>query len=1044
MPPCGTDTAGRHKLLTLYSDSRKLPLSQYNTVSSNVYTTNVRNLSLKDYCIARKYYCELHHNTKCTQQCDSMINAGRAVLENGVLPLRTVFRTYFPDVTYHSVNAKRLLLQMPLVAVRLQSKGDKRGELFLMEFVKDLDYEKVVGFLNREFDKASGKKTLTKADVRSILSLAQSDRERETISYAVYKASGITSNQAQKHFGLSNMAPRALEVEKSITEVKEIRDAVDNLANTQDSALLATYGIFDEESSNCGSSENESSDELAVDENNQKFSLSDDILFETLKMSEYNWFELVERTEAATEDTFDNNARKELDGFYKRISQFGLTDVESQKVNMSYGAFLAAEDDMQSEERICRIINGEVVTDTESDDPEAYVGLKDDFSKTSLSEASIALVKKKRISIRRRGSRLKAKMIAERRFLSRKCSKRQNWILSKCPDIGNVIEEYVKDNNVGADCWRRTGVLTFDGNTKLKSKVTYESIRQHLQHVYKQHFSYGSVVQLCVARNRRRRSAARYKGVAKVTTRRARKGFNLKYNPDSHWSSAFYRGLNQVQYENGGDILNINCDDASGFRLDTMTTCKQYAAPTVQGCDVNTTRTDYVNKHPSVLQTTSYNFTGTRTTAEACVGVVKAQPLHQKNSAQHASDLKMLSQKPALGVIFNQNGNEKPKSVDCVRVDGASDEGPSHLEVHYWWTEWHVHNKKIATLVTTRSSGSSYLNRVELQNGCLSRGHANTFIPSTLGGSCIDPESGLIDEQKLKYNLDLAIEAYINRVDGCPCGDATLQLFKGSDSCEYQKKSKKLDVFLKGSKKKKEELKREDPESFAEFDRIWTIRNSHMAHGLPSYVFYLYCCYKPDCEHPICQFQPRPESVPTWYSGGPLITHLPFPVPDSSKPWGGTTCEQCKGFCAGHYVRDPVFIDVFNSDSVKSIHKPPSVILKQLFTSCSGPLTSDDSLESAAKECLLPIEEARVWCDHLQTVMDNRRRGTKKAAATRAAKKAQNNNYCGSCGQDYRQAVEGQMWIFCDMCEVWYCCECEKIDRIPETPTYMCIKCCES
>ena len=102
--------------------------------------------------------------------------------------------------------------------------------------------------------------------------------------------------------------------------------------------------------------------------------------------------------------------------------------MESQKVNIiSYGAFLAAEDDMQSEERICRIINGEVVTDTESDDPESYVGLKDDFSKTSLSKASIALVKN-RISICRRGSRLKAKMIAERRFLSRKCSKWQNEI----------------------------------------------------------------------------------------------------------------------------------------------------------------------------------------------------------------------------------------------------------------------------------------------------------------------------------------------------------------------------------------------------------------------------------------------------------------------------------------------------------------------------------------------------------------------------------------------------------------------------------------
>ena len=45
-----------------------------------------------------------------------------------------------------------------------------------------------------------------------------------------------------------------------------------------------------------------------------------------------------------------------------------------------------------------------------------------------------------------------------------------------------------------------------------------------MQEVYKRKFGYGTVVQLCVARNRRRLSATRYKGVAQVTSRRARKG----------------------------------------------------------------------------------------------------------------------------------------------------------------------------------------------------------------------------------------------------------------------------------------------------------------------------------------------------------------------------------------------------------------------------------------------------------------------------------------------------------------------------------------
>lgn len=93
------------------------------------------------------------------------------------------------------------------------------------------------------------------------------------------------------------------------------------------------------------------------------------------------------------------------------------------------------------------------------------------------------------------------------------------------------MEDFGTANNVGADAWRRTGILTFDGNIKNTQKVTYERIRQHLEEAYGRHFSYGTVVQLCVARNKRRKSADRYKGVAQITTRRARKGFQLKYNP---------------------------------------------------------------------------------------------------------------------------------------------------------------------------------------------------------------------------------------------------------------------------------------------------------------------------------------------------------------------------------------------------------------------------------------------------------------------------------------------------------------------------------
>ena len=48
--------------------------------------------------------------------------------------------------------------------------------------------------------------------------------------------------------------------------------------------------------------------------------------------------------------------------------------------------------------------------------------------------------------------------------------------MTECPDIGKTIEKFLEEHNVSADAWRRTGVLTFDGNAKLKSKVTYQKI----------------------------------------------------------------------------------------------------------------------------------------------------------------------------------------------------------------------------------------------------------------------------------------------------------------------------------------------------------------------------------------------------------------------------------------------------------------------------------------------------------------------------------------------------------------------------------------
>ena len=69
--------------------------------------------------------------------------------------------------------------------------------------------------------------------------------------------------------------------------------------------------------------------------------------------------------------------------------------------------------------------------------------------------------------------------------------------------------------------------------------------------------------------------------------------------------------------------------------------------------------------------------------------------------------------------------------------------------------------------MTVCSSGASYLNRVELQNGCLAIGHANLFILSTLRGNLI--MDGKVEETILDSNLRVAMDLYIDHTNKSPC-----------------------------------------------------------------------------------------------------------------------------------------------------------------------------------------------------------------------------------------------------------------------------------
>ena len=94
-------------------------------------------------------------------------------------------------------------------------------------------------------------------------------------------------------------------------------------------------------------------------------------------------------------------------------------------------------------------MNGIIVTDSESDNPEDYVRVQ-----SPNPSSNKPLLLKCRKAIRKWARRLRVKTVVQSRLLSKKTSKRMSKILMECPDIGKCMEKFVQERNVGADGWR--------------------------------------------------------------------------------------------------------------------------------------------------------------------------------------------------------------------------------------------------------------------------------------------------------------------------------------------------------------------------------------------------------------------------------------------------------------------------------------------------------------------------------------------------------------------------------------------------------------
>ena len=135
------------ELVYIYSTESSKLLCDPQRICDSVYVSMFNQLSLSEYVLARTEHCKSKHKQACTR-CTRMLQVATTVLQEGFCLLSSAFKTVSPTVKYQTDTARRLLLQMPLVSVRVGSPSSGKSFIVLIEKFQGTDFTKVSLVLN--------------------------------------------------------------------------------------------------------------------------------------------------------------------------------------------------------------------------------------------------------------------------------------------------------------------------------------------------------------------------------------------------------------------------------------------------------------------------------------------------------------------------------------------------------------------------------------------------------------------------------------------------------------------------------------------------------------------------------------------------------------------------------------------------------------------------------------------------------------------------------------------------------------------------------
>ena len=271
---------------------------------------------------------------------------------------------------------------MHVVAIRIQEPSSGRAEIHITELISGVDYLKLGHFLNACANKKSTPTpSISKAELKKLLHLAQSHKERELVRYTAFRASGLTKTGARKHFGFENLPECVARLEEGLQEVARIPDCIDSVSKVQEDTLLQSMGINPggESSEECSDSDEDDCRDNSENDNASAGLLplpTDEELLQFLKLSRCNWFELVDN-EVERSGNCEEAAIIRLEKVFPRVMSLDLSDSEKRLIEQSHQAFNLDYSNSHLVEREANALNGLTVTDSESDDPDTYLDVLD-------------------------------------------------------------------------------------------------------------------------------------------------------------------------------------------------------------------------------------------------------------------------------------------------------------------------------------------------------------------------------------------------------------------------------------------------------------------------------------------------------------------------------------------------------------------------------------------------------------------------------------------------------------------------------------------